>query len=236
MRLQTTDFKVNCKWKLDCYWISHLQHLVASRTKFTDNLDKRIISYNCDCKVVLMLSYYVMLDSFWFHGLYPAKFLCFWDFPGKNTGVGCHFLLWEIFATQEWNPSLLHWQVDSLPRCHLGSPWLLRTSFLAMQWLKGYITCLTCINPNPGWKWQNLNWSISMSIGRLQSQISDVIWALFHRLLISPSLYVVAGSHQQLDSRSISLEILREKWCCLMCLEERAQDLSHMPFSGKLRG
>ena len=23
----------------------------------------------------------------------PARFLCPWDFPGKNTGMGCHFLL-----------------------------------------------------------------------------------------------------------------------------------------------
>ena len=35
--------------------------------------------------------------------------------PGKNTGVGCHFLLQGIFPTQELNPWLLHWQVDSLP-------------------------------------------------------------------------------------------------------------------------
>ena len=26
-----------------------------------------------------------------------------WDFPGKNTGVGCHFLLQGIFPTQRWN-------------------------------------------------------------------------------------------------------------------------------------
>ena len=31
-----------------------------------------------------------------------------WDFPGKNTGVGCHFLLQGIFPTQGSNPSLLH--------------------------------------------------------------------------------------------------------------------------------
>ena len=31
-----------------------------------------------------------------------------WDFPGKNTGVGCHFLLQEIFLTQGLNPGLLH--------------------------------------------------------------------------------------------------------------------------------
>ena len=30
------------------------------------------------------------------------------DFPGKNTGVGCHALLQGIFPTQGWNPCLLH--------------------------------------------------------------------------------------------------------------------------------
>ena len=27
------------------------------------------------------------------HGLQYTKFFCSWDFPGKNTGMGCHFLL-----------------------------------------------------------------------------------------------------------------------------------------------
>ena len=31
-----------------------------------------------------------------------------WDFPGKNTGVGCHFLLQGIFLTQGSNLGLLH--------------------------------------------------------------------------------------------------------------------------------
>ena len=40
--------------------------------------------------------------------------------PGKNIGVGCHFLLQGIF--QGSNPCLLHWQADSLPLSHMGSP------------------------------------------------------------------------------------------------------------------
>ena len=44
------------------------------------------------------------------------------DFPGQNTAVGCHFLLQGIFSTQGWNPGLLHWQADSSPGFHLGSP------------------------------------------------------------------------------------------------------------------
>ena len=33
------------------------------------------------------------------------KLLCPWDFPGKNTGVGCCFLLQRIFPTYGSNPS-----------------------------------------------------------------------------------------------------------------------------------
>ena len=47
------------------------------------------------------------------------------DSPGKNTGVGCHFLLQGIFPSQGLKLHLLHlqhWQVDSLPLCHLGNP------------------------------------------------------------------------------------------------------------------
>ena len=35
----------------------------------------------------------VKSDSLRPHGLQPIRLLCPWDFPGKSTGVGCHFLL-----------------------------------------------------------------------------------------------------------------------------------------------
>ena len=71
-----------------------------------------------------LLSMLVLCDSLWAHGLLPARLLRPWDFPGKNTGVGCHFLLQGIFLTQGSNTyllHLLHWQADSLPLSHLGS-------------------------------------------------------------------------------------------------------------------
>ena len=43
-------------------------------------------------------------------------------FPRQEYGVGCHFLLQEIFLTQELNPCLLCCHVDSLPLHHQGSP------------------------------------------------------------------------------------------------------------------
>ena len=42
------------------------------------------------------------------HGLETARLLCPWSPPGKNTGVGCHFLLQRIFLTQGLNLCLLH--------------------------------------------------------------------------------------------------------------------------------
>ena len=41
------------------------------------------------------------------HGLQPARLLCPWDAPGKNTGVGCHALLQRIFPMQGSNSHLL---------------------------------------------------------------------------------------------------------------------------------
>ena len=61
-----------------------------------------------------------------------ARLLCPCNFPGKSTGMGCHFLLQGIFLIQGSNSRLLHWQADSfffffwqadsLSLHHLGSP------------------------------------------------------------------------------------------------------------------
>ena len=64
-------------------------------------------------------------DSLRPYGLQPTRLLCPWESLGKNTEVGHHFLLQGIFLTRGPNPCLLHllhWQVDSLPVSHQGSP------------------------------------------------------------------------------------------------------------------
>ena len=47
------------------------------------------VSFSNACK----WSRSVVSDSSRPHGLQPTRLLCPWDFPGKSTGVGCHFLL-----------------------------------------------------------------------------------------------------------------------------------------------
>ena len=90
----------------DRTWVSH----IVGR-QFTDWATREVpclaikscqtLCYPMDCS----------LPGFSVHGI----------FPGKNTAVGCHFLLQGIFLTQGSNPCLLHWQVDSLPLTHLES-------------------------------------------------------------------------------------------------------------------
>ena len=55
----------------------------------------------------------------------PTRLLCLRNFPGKNSGVVAISSSRESFPTQGSNPRLLHWQVDSLALCHLGSPGIL---------------------------------------------------------------------------------------------------------------
>ena len=49
-----------------------------------------------------------------------TRFLHPWDFPGKKTGVSCHFLLQEIFPTQGLNPGLLHCRQTLYRLSHQG--------------------------------------------------------------------------------------------------------------------
>ena len=48
----------------------------------------------------------VMSPSLQPYGLHTSRLLCPWDSPGRNTGVGCHFLLQAIFPTRQLNPGL----------------------------------------------------------------------------------------------------------------------------------
>ena len=57
----------------------------------------------CCCCITSVVS-----DSVRPHRWQLTRLPCPWDSPGKNTGVGCHFLLQGIFPTQGSNPGLLH--------------------------------------------------------------------------------------------------------------------------------
>ena len=59
--------------------------------------------------------------------------------PGKDTGVGCHFLLQGIFPTQGSNPGLLH--------CRQILYWLSYKYLRLPWWLRWQSVCLQCGRP-----------------------------------------------------------------------------------------
>ena len=85
---------------------------------------KRLSFWLCQ----LWITLYVLIPVWLFANTWtvPAKLLCLWNCPGRNTGVGCHFLPQGIFPAQGWNPclwGLLHWQLDSLPLVPSEKSW-----------------------------------------------------------------------------------------------------------------
>ena len=69
-----------------------------------------------------------------------------WDFPGKNTGLGCNFLLQGTFLTQGLNLHLfclLHWQEGSLSLAPRGKPSLVYRSFIMQKLALKHMLILT---------------------------------------------------------------------------------------------
>ena len=87
------------------------------------------------------------------HEPWPARLLCSWDFPGKNTGVGCHFLLQEIFLTPGIKLMSPAWQADSLPLSHLRR--IPSLKILYFNWLINPLELFWVINGDTDDNWAN---------------------------------------------------------------------------------
>ena len=73
-----------------------------------------------------------------------ARLLCPWDFPGKNTGVGCHVLLQGIFLTQGSKLCLLHCTQILYPLSHLGTVMVMCKQVKMMRHYDDY--CHVCLS------------------------------------------------------------------------------------------
>ena len=100
-------------------------------TTFSSRKPNKDIAYWC------WFSHWVVSDSFVTPWTVVHQTSLPWDFLGKSTGVGCHFLLQRIFLTQGSNLWLLHWQGDSLSLSHQGSPGVDRCeNLISILWNK----------------------------------------------------------------------------------------------------
>ena len=101
-------------------------------------------------KFLCVLSRSVMSSSLPSFGQEPARLLCPQDFPVKNTGVGCHFLLQGIFLTQRLNPCLL-----SLLRCrwnlYLLSHWGSPAEYKIIHRNRSSKPKINCLSAKPCW-------------------------------------------------------------------------------------
>ena len=115
-----------------------------------------------------------MSDSLQPCGRQPTRLCHPWDFPGKNTGVGCHFLLQGIFLTQGLNSGLLHCRQTLHCLSHQGSigqiVWDLR---LGKRFLK--LTKSQTIKKNGKLLFIKVKifCSINISIKRMKRQATD---------------------------------------------------------------
>ena len=75
-------------------WRTMVHRVTQSRTRL-----KQFRMHACEITSVVS-------DSVQPCGLRPARHLSSWDSLGKNTGVGCHALLQQIFPTQGLNSGL----------------------------------------------------------------------------------------------------------------------------------
>jgi len=62
----------------------------------------------------------IISNSVWPHRRQPTRLPCLWDSPGKNTGVGCHFLLQCMKVKSESEVTQLCPTLSDLMDC---SPW-----------------------------------------------------------------------------------------------------------------
>ena len=108
-----------CVWMSfhTCFWSKSCLSGTKHSSRFMSDIELR--SYGC--KYASMFSLSIMSKSLQPHGLYLARVLCSRDFPGKNSGVGCHFPWQGIYPIWGLNPCLMNWQRDSLALSHLGS-------------------------------------------------------------------------------------------------------------------
>ena len=64
----------------------------------------------------------VVSDSVWPHRWQPSRLPCPWDSPGKNTGVGCHFLLQCMkVKSEKWSLSVVSNSSDPMDYSLPGS-------------------------------------------------------------------------------------------------------------------
>ena len=91
--------------------------------------------------------------------------------PGKNTGVGCHFLLQGIFSVQGLNLGLLHCRQILYRLCHQGSGVITRSSLQEEEESATPRLCITLKGEaSKPRHWEGERQSVTLALPRRRSQ------------------------------------------------------------------
>ena len=114
-------------------WHAAVHGIAKSRTGLRDWTELNIVT---GCWYWYVAS--VVSDSVWPHRLQPTRFRCPWDSPGKNTGMGCHFLLQcmkvksESEVTQSC-PRVLEWGAIAFSKLQVKAVHLKSKHYLLLE-------------------------------------------------------------------------------------------------------
>ena len=136
---------------------------------------------------MLLLSRFMVSDSVRPHRRQPTRLLCPWDSPGKNTGVGCHFLL--QFRISWPKMSVNNFQIICVCVWLFGTPWTVAHQaplslelFRQEHWSR--LPFLSPMHESEKWKWSrsvvsNSSWPMDCSLpdssvhGILQARVLE---------------------------------------------------------------
>ena len=163
---------------------------------------------------MFVLSRSIVSDSLQPHKLQPVRFLCPWNFPGKNTEVGCHFLLQDM---ESYRLSLSH-------HCHMifcsSSNFLHLCEVCKFPQLIVWIQQLRSILSNAaGWRWSLTPSGIKRLLSfSIFSQDIPLCWS--HPHPYHPTLVSLSGGNRGNFSDcsllvSVLMDLVRLTWCCL---------------------
>ena len=141
-----------------------------------------------------------MSDSVWPHRQQPTRLPCPWDSPGKNTGVGCHFLLQcmkgksesevaQLCPAYQAPPSMGFSRQEYWSGVPLPSPKVQHSVFLLTHGTRNIITTVR----------------VNVSITPVSFHVSLLFMSLPCTYLLSPGSHLSAFCRYRLVCRFISL-------------------------------